>query len=406
MELMLDEHQREAVKGICESKHKITVLCGSAGRGKTTITAKVLEEIWRRGIASKGGTYLAAPTGKAAVVMAQAFAGLDLINTPKTIHRLLGCLGVSWGYNRRDRLDCELVVLDEASMVDVEIMARVIYSISPNAQILAVLDDQQLLPIGAGSPMVDLISANQPGQVFRLKKNYRQAAGEHLACGLEDILAGKMPVFSSSENPGNFHFHAVKRKEDIPEAVESVVKEWYDTGEDWTCLSPQWKGAAGIEAINQHLQAALNPEDKPGFDVFGGKIKEGDLVRHTKNNYKLGVFNGFCGKYVEKNGSMGHKIAYNGEIFTYEKRADLDQVSLGYCVSIHASQGSQYQKVVAVIHDTHSYSLCRSLLYVACSRAQKELHIVGSLDAVNRAVKKNINDKRNTYLSLQFRGEQ
>lgn len=401
MELVLDEHQQAAVDGICESKHKITVLCGSAGRGKTTITAEVLKEVWRRGIARKGDTYLAAPTGKAAVVMAQAFAGLDLINTPKTIHRLLGCRGVGWDYNRRSRLGCDLVVIDEASMVDVEIMARVIYSISPNARIVAVLDDQQLLPVGAGSPMIDLIAADQPGQVFRLEKNYRQEKGEHLACGLEDILAGKMPVFSSAENPGNFHFHDVERKEDIPAAVESVVKEWYDTGEDWACLSPQWKGAAGIEAINQHLQATLNPEDKPGFDVFGGKIKEGDLVRHTKNNYKLGVFNGFCGRYIKRRGNI-HDVKYNEELCSYEKRADLDQMSLGYCVSIHASQGSQYQKVAVVIHDTHSFSLCRSLLYVACSRARTELHIIGSLDAVNKAVKRNINDKRNTYLSLQF----
>ncbi len=404
MELILDEHQQSAVEGICESKHKITLLCGGAGRGKTTITAEVLREVWRRGIARRGDTCLAAPTGKAAVVMAQAFSGLDLINTPKTIHRLLGCQGYDWVYNRRNRLACDLVVIDEASMVDVEIMARIIYSISPNARILAVLDDQQLLPVGAGSPMIDLIAANQPGQVFRLKRNYRQERGEHLACGLEDILAGKMPVFSSAENPGNFHFHAVERKEDIPAAVESVVKEWYDTGEDWACLSPQWKGAAGIEAINQHLQAALNPDDKPGFDVFGGKIKEGDLVRHTKNNYKLGVFNGFCGIYVKSRGGV-HDVKYNDELYSYEKRADLDQVSLGYCVSIHASQGSQYQKVVVVIHDTHSFSLCRSLLYVACSRARTELHIIGSLDAVNKAVKRNINDKRNTYLSLQFGGK-
>lgn len=403
MGLVFDDHQQAAIEGICESKHKITVLCGSAGRGKTTITAEVLKEAWRRGIATKENTYLAAPTGKAAVVLAQAFADLDLINTPKTIHRLLGCRGYEWVYNRNNRLDCDLIVIDEASMVDVELMARVIYSTSPNARILAVLDDQQLLPVGAGSPMIDLIAAGRPGQIFRLDKNYRQAKGEHLACGLEDILAGKMPVFSSAENPGNFHFHAVERIEDIPATVESVVGNWYDSEDDWVCLSPQWRSAAGIEAINQHLQAALNPNDKPGFEVFGGKIKEGDLVRHTKNNYKLEVFNGFCGRYVKRRGNV-HDIKYNDELYSYEKRADLDQVSLGYCVSIHASQGSQYQKVAVVVCNAHSFSLCRSLLYVACSRARTELHIIGSLDAVNKAVKRNINDKRNTYLSLQLGG--
>lgn len=399
MELILDEHQQAAVDGVFESPYRVTAVVARAGCGKTTTTAAIIENMWRNGI-RRDRTYAAAPTGKAAVVMGQALQGIDLINKPKTLHRLLGCRGAKWAFNRKNRLDCDLLVIDEAGMLDVEHAARMIYSISPEARILLVLDDEQLLSVGAGCPARDIVAANRPGQVFRLPINYRQMAGDPIACACESILAGKMPTFE-----GNFHFHPVGKAEDVPAAVASVAKEWYDAGDDWISLAPKKKGPAGIEAINQHLQAALNPEDKPGFDVFGGKIKEGDLVTHTKNNYDLDVFNGYIGRYIKKDG-LRHKVVYNGEIYAYEKRADLDQVTLGYTTSIHKSQGSEYQKVIAVCCDAHSFMLCRSLLYVACSRAKKELHVIGSLDAVNKAVKRNVNDKRNTFLSLQLGGKQ
>lgn len=413
--MIFDEYQNLAIDNICSLKNKISILAGSAGRGKTTILAEILKRLWSGRIKPED-TFLATPTGKAAVILNRALAddlGDIIINKAGTIHRVLGCKGRFWEFNKENRLECSLFVIDEASMVDVELMARVIFSISERAKIILVLDDKQLLPVGPGSPAIDIIRADLPGQVNKLVTNYRQKNGEMLADALERILEGRMPEFSSEEKPGNIFFHEVESKDEVPEAVEKVVSDWYLNGEDWISLSPQWNGEAGINSINEHLQEILNPheENKPFIEVYGKPIRLYDMVRHTKNNYRLGksgVFNGFCGEVIsvsdegdEENRKKSLLIQFNGdEHVKYIHKSDLEQLTLGYCVSIHASQGSQYRKVCAVVHSSHSYTLCRSLLYVACSRARIELHIVGDNLGLNRALKKDINDKRNTYLSL------
>lgn len=413
-----DEFQEKAIRNICSLDRKISVLTGSAGRGKTTILAEILKELWN-GKVRPEDTFIATPTGKAAVVVNKALKGTDagsmMINPAGTIHRVLGCRGPIWEFHAGNRLQCSLFIVDEASMVDVELMARIINSIAEDAKILLVLDDKQLLPVGPGSPAIDIIRADLPGQVNKLVVNYRQKSGEMLGTALERILDGEMPEFSGKDKPGNIFFHEVDNKEEIPDAVERVVSGWYHDGDDWIALSPQWKGEAGINAINEHLQEKLNPheDNKPFFEVYGKPIRLYDKVRHTKNNYKLGkngVFNGFCGEVLSV-GKIAEEhdvlIQFNGQDnVEYKKKKDLEQLVLGYCISIHASQGSQYRKVCVVIHSTHSFTLCRSLLYVACSRAQVELHIVGDKLGFNRALKKDINDKRDTYISLMTEMEE
>lgn len=187
--------------------------------------------------------------------------------------------------------------------------------------------------------------------------------------------------------------------------VAYLCRPWHEQGLDYAVLAPQKNGVCGVEAMNKHLQEELNPaaDGKPQIKLGWLTLREGDKVLQTKNNYDLGVFNGFTGIVVGIDSDAEIVVVdYDGEVITYEKGEHIKQLALGYCMSIHRSQGSQWKHGVLVCHSSHYYMHSRSLFYTAISRFREELHVIGDKRAVKRAVSNVVSGQRNTLLKLKL----
>ena len=407
MSLKLDEHQHQAINNLSAS-NGLSVLCGSAGRGKSTIVDMLLERLIDHGADPKL-IRICAPTGKACAVVNDMITA-KLPSEAMTIHRMLGCQGPTWLHDSSNRLKAEWLIVEESSMVSSLMLARIINSVSEGCNIILSGDHKQLFPIDAGAPFLDIIKANRPGQVSKLITNYRQKNGELLADACERILDGTLPNFGE---PGkdtlgqgtedNVFFHAEEDKALIPPKTLAIVRAWYDNKDDHMVLIPQRTGDCGINSMNEYLQEQLNPH-QPGVEeikIYQWYLRPGDRVKQTKNDYSLDVMNGFVGNVVGVAGGCA-VIDFNGEIKEYTTKEQLNNLALAYAVSIHSSQGSQYSKGVLVMHSSHYYMMSRQLLYVGVSRFRDELHVIGNKKALNRAIRNTTENSRQTFLGLSL----
>ena len=412
---MLDESQVLAVRNIsaCDG---ISVLTGRPGSGKTTIIKELLKRLWNSGDYEPENTFQACPTGRASKVLDDALsedaAFYDqVVNKPATIHRMLGCMGNTWTYNAKNPLPADLVILDESSMVDSELLARVITSVNPGCRIILTGDADQLCPVGPGQPFKDIVDYGK--NVSRLTVNHRQRDGSLIANACESIQKGVKLMFGKEGKytlkgklEDDLFFEEYGDKENIPERVVELCKGWHKNGEDYQILSPQRNGTVGVENLNNVLQRELNPADREKNEYVVAAwltIRVGDKVRVTKNNYELKVFNGFIGRVVEIDMLKDITVDFDGQVVTFEKTKDIKTLVLGYCITFHAAQGSQYSKGVIICHSTHSFMLSRNLLYVGVSRFKDQLVIVGDKKGLGRAVRNVISSWRNTYLRDVFK---
>ncbi len=408
-----DQSQATAIQAIA-STNNLSVLTGGPGFGKTFTIQNLLERLWSVSIIKPEKTFLACPTGKAAKVLEDSLYLLDVENPPATIHRMLGCQGPTWIHNEKNPLEADCVIIDEASMVDSALLARVIFSITKGCRIILVGDKDQLPPVAAGNPFHDIVASGK--NVNRLEINHRQAEGSLIADACSKIIVGEKPTFG---HPGEYTlggtreddlFHVKEDdKDEIPEKIAAIVAPWHKDILDYCVLAPQRTGPCGVENLNKYLQEVLNPpeEFKTEAKIFPWlTLRTGDKVLHTKNNYGLGVFNGFTGvvKYIDDvSGDVW--VNYDGQEVIYSEKKDLQQLTLGYCLTVHKSQGSQYKHGVLACHSTHYYMWSRELLYTAVSRFKEELHVVGDKRGLQRAVSNSTENKRNTYIDLALRGE-
>jgi exodeoxyribonuclease V alpha subunit len=418
----LDVSQQQAVDNISKLISKIYLLIGAGGSGKTFTIQHLLTQLWEddSNYINPDTTFLAAPTGKAAKVINDAFAraGFGVENEAKTIHRLLDYNPVAdppWGYNSDEKLDASLVILDEASMVDSMLLFRVIDALPNDCVMILVGDDAQLPPVAPGQPFTDLIICGSQDIINRLTTNHRQSQGSLIADGCLKILSGNKMTFGRQGEhtlggilKDDLFFLEIDEKEDIPQAVLSLVKLWNDNDEDYCILSPQHKGVVGVSEINSFLQRELNPSQPGVNEIKVGflTLRVGDKVKNIKNNYELNVFNGYNGTITSID--MDNTIVvvnFSGEIVVYEKKEHIKQLALGYCSTIHSAQGSQYKKGVLLIHNSHWYSWNRSLLYTAISRFREELHVIGNNRTIKRAISNIVSGSRNTYLKLKLSGD-
>jgi len=403
-----DKFQQAAIDGVSKMDKRVTVITAKAGYGKSTVLAEILRVVWGNGKATPENTYVGCPTGKASIVVSEMFkeSGLEYENPPATIHRILGCQGPEWVYNSFNKLNCDLFVIDEFSMISSEMFARIIESISDDACIVLVFDPRQLPPVGSGCPGVDIYNENREGMIYELVINYRQKNGDALADVCEKIADGEIPVFDSpSYVKNNANHHEEDDKENIPQIVLDIVRPWFNSGDDYICVTPQNTSLLGVNEMNLFLQEKLNPPsaNKGDIKIYDWYLREGDRVMHIKNNYDLDVFNGETGIVLSVVGELV-TVEYPDKKVIYDNKT-VKQLTLGYVCTIHKSQGSQYSKVCVVFHTSHYYMLSKSLLYVGVSRAREELHIVGNTRAIKRGVSRNLKDHRNTYLNLKFRDE-
>jgi exodeoxyribonuclease V alpha subunit len=381
-DLTLAPEQREAIRQAVTSK--VLVITGGPGTGKTTLVNSIIQILEKKGLR----ILLAAPTGRAAKRMSETTG-----REAKTIHRLLefSPKGMVFERDRNNPLEADILVLDEASMIDTVLAYHVLKAIPPAAQLILVGDVDQLPSVGPGSVLKEIIASSAVSTVT-LSQIFRQAEQSRIVVNAHRINRGEMPSWGGKDERSDFYF--LERNE--PEEVLATIKELvasripkglgFDAIEDVQVLTPMHRGLLGAANLNTELQALLNPS---GATLTRGNrtLRVNDKVMQIRNNYDLDVFNGDIGR-VDKIDTVNQEVAVSldGRTVKYEY-SDLDELVLAYACSIHKAQGSEYPCVVIPLHTQHYVLLQRNLLYTGVTRGRKMVIVVGSRKALAIAVK-------------------
>ena len=395
LSIKLAAGQQEAIRQA--TQHKMLVITGGPGVGKTTLVRSILEVF----TAKRLKCVLAAPTGRAAKRLAETTG-----QTAKTVHRLLEFDPVTGEFkrNQKNPLKGDLLVLDEVSMVDVVLGHQFFRAVPSDACVILVGDVDQLPSVGPGSVLADLISSGVV-PVVRLTEIFRQAAESQIVTAAYAINQGRMPNLKTPEGLGDFYFIEAAEPEAIQDLIVRLVKErvpkrfGLDPKTDIQVLSPMNRSLLGARNLNQVLQQALNPGDGgPEIQRFGWTFRIGDRVIQTENDYNRDVFNGDLG-VVEKINRIEQDMVVNfeGRQVEYDF-GDLDELALAYVLSIHKSQGSEFPCVVIPVHTQHYMMLQRNLLYTAVTRGKKLVVLVGTKKALGMAVRRQDTARRYTAL--------
>lgn len=380
----LAEGQRDAVVKALSSK--VLIVTGGPGVGKTTIIRAILTILRAKGVLP----LLAAPTGRAAKRLAESTG-----REATTIHRLLEFDPKGGGFIRCKELpvECDLLVLDETSMIDVLLMASALKALPQTAALLIVGDVDQLPSVGPGQVLADLIgSAQLP--VARLTEIFRQASASRIIVNAHRINAGSMPELAAPEGDSDFYFVEAADADDAANKIIKVVADriparfGLDPLRDVQVLCPMNRGAAGARALNLALQGALNAGGSgTAVERFGFTYRVGDKVMQIENNYDREVFNGDIGFIAKIDHDEGEvTIDIDGRTLVYPF-AELDEVVLAYATTIHKSQGSEYPAIVMPVVTQHYAMLQRNLLYTGMTRGKRLVVLVGQRKAVAIAVR-------------------
>jgi len=376
--------QRDAVAKALASK--ILIVTGGPGVGKTTIIRAILTILRAKGVAP----LLAAPTGRAAKRLSET-TGLEA----KTIHRLLEFDPKGGGFLRGKELplECDILVLDEVSMIDVPLMAAVLKAMPDTAALLIVGDVDQLPSVGPGQVLADLIGCERL-PIARLTEIFRQARESRIIVNAHRVNRGAMPDLEAPGSDSDFYFVEVADAEDAAAKIVKVIAERIparfalDPIRDVQVLCPMNRGAAGARALNLALQAALNPGDGgSAVERFGFTYRVGDKVMQIENNYDREVFNGDIGFITAIDHDEGQlTVDVDGRLVGYPF-GELDEVVLAYATTIHKSQGSEYPAVVMPMATQHYTMLQRNLLYTGMTRGKRLVVLVGQRKAIGIAVR-------------------
>jgi exodeoxyribonuclease V alpha subunit len=381
--LALADSQIAAIRLALRSK--LLVMTGGPGVGKTTIVKAIL-----RILAAKGAKLLlCAPTGRAAKRMTEA-TGLEA----KTIHRLLEVNPRSGGFKRGDDnpLDCELLVIDETSMIDVMLMQALMKAVPDTAAILIVGDIDQLPSVGPGQVLTDIISSGAV-PVVRLTEVFRQAAQSRIIISAHRINQGSIPDLTPPGTESDFYFVPADDAETaVPRIIELVKTRipkrfGLDPVRDIQVLCPMNRGGVGARSLNIELQAALNPAGDRKVERFGWTFAPGDKVMQIENDYEKEVYNGDVGYVDDVDPHAGEIVAsFDGRPVTYGF-GELDMMVPAYAATIHKSQGSEYPAVIIPVLTQHYAMLQRNLLYTGITRGKRLVVLVGQKRAVAIAVR-------------------
>ncbi|MCP1259960.1 SF1B family DNA helicase RecD2 [Acetobacter lambici] len=380
--LALAPSQQEAVRLALNSK--VLVITGGPGVGKTTLVNAILKIVTAKGT----DVQLCAPTGRAAKRLSES-TGLE----GKTIHRLLETDPASGTFKRDDTnpLTCDLLVVDEASMVDVLLMRSLLRALPDNAALLIVGDVDQLPSVGPGQVLADIIGSNAV-PVVRLTEVFRQAAQSRIITNAHRINESRMPELSAEEG-SDFYFVEAAEPEVGLRKLLAVVRDriparfGLDPVRDVQVLCPMNRGGLGARSLNIELQQALNPPDEVKVERFGWTYGPGDKVMQIANDYDRDVFNGDLGVIGRIDVEEGElTVSFDGRDVVYGF-GELDELVLAYATTIHKSQGSEYPAVVIPLVTQHYAMLARNLLYTGVTRGRKLVVLVGQKKALAIAVR-------------------
>jgi exodeoxyribonuclease V alpha subunit len=397
--LTLNERQKEAVR--LALTEKVSVLTGGPGTGKTTSMRALIRVLEVK----KKKVILAAPTGRAAKRLSEATGA-----PATTLHRLLELRpGTRASFNKENPLDADMVIVDEASMLDVLLMNTLVQAIPNGTHLLLVGDVDQLPSVGAGNVLSDIVTS-QVVPVVRLDQIFRQGANSAIVTNAHRINQGEFP--QTNREITDFFFFVEDDTEKCSELVVDLVSEriprkfGYDPIKDIQVLAPMHRTNAGVGYLNTRLQEVLNPPQERKLERrSGGKLfRVGDKVMQLKNNYEKLVFNGDGGLItgIDTEDQLVQVKLEDGRIVEYDY-AELDELTLAYAVSVHKSQGSEYPVVVLPLVMSHYMMLQRNLIYTAVTRARKLVVLVGSKKALGVAVRNNKTSERFSGLAARLR---
>ncbi|GAB4513098.1 MAG: ATP-dependent RecD-like DNA helicase [Anaerolineae bacterium] len=396
----LTKQQQGAVRAAFTSK--VSVLTGGPGTGKTTTLRMVISALDEYEFKYA----LASPTGRAAKRLSEATE-----RDAFTIHRLLGYSPAEGGfaYDEEHPLDVHMLIVDEASMIDLMLFHAVLMALPPHAHLMLVGDVDQLPSVGAGNVLHDVINSGLT-YVTRLETIFRQSEDSHIILNAHRINQGHVP-FMQNQSTDFFFF----RQDDPEEAAALVVdivknrlpeKFSIDPKKDVQVIAPMYRGSAGINVLNEALQKALNPNNEQRLaeqTLSGRTYRVGDKVMQTRNNYDKEVFNGDIGViYAIDLIDSQIEVQFDGNRFVPYDYVEADELIHAYCISTHRSQGSEYPVVVLPLLTQHYMMLQRNLLYTAITRAKKVVVLVGNPQAVHMAVKNNKVAERYTGLRARL----
>ncbi len=392
LKIQLAQHQKQAVSSALS--HKLLIITGGPGTGKSTITHAILNIT--KMLTEK--IILAAPTGRAAKRMSEITQF-----SASTIHSLLEFDFKNGGFkkNRDNPIDCDLIIIDEASMIDTYLMYSLLKAIPDNARVVFVGDINQLPSVGPGNVLRDMIGSLSI-KVVTLTEIFRQAEGSDIILNAHRINKGIFPQLYNGKN-SDFFFIECEENQDVLNTIVKLVSQrlpnryGFDPCSEIQVLAPMKKGIIGTENLNQTLQQILNPKEAALFRS-GYKFQAGDKVMQIRNDYKREVFNGDIG-YIQDIDSDEQQVMvrYDNREVPYDY-TDLDELVLAYAISIHKFQGSECPCIVMPIHTSHFMLLHRNLLYTGITRGKKLVVLVGTKKALAIAVKNDDVKKRHTSL--------
>ncbi len=380
-------------------KNKIMLLTGGPGTGKTT-TLKVIVSFYRQ---HNLHVSLAAPTGRAAQRMG-SISGLKA----KTIHRLLEFnprkKGSKFARNRDNPIVADVLICDEVSMIDLILMMHLLSAIPPDTTLIFVGDSDQLPPVGAGNVLSDMIASGIMPHIT-LTTVFRQAAKSRIVTAAHEIISGAIPKFLNEKSDNCFFI----KKEDPQECLDTLIdlvsnripsRYNIDPVKDIQVLSPMHKGILGTKSINSLLQKRLNCSE---HKLIRGETTfcTGDKVMQIRNNYDNGVFNGDIGLILKIIANTGCIVDFGEKIVTYELK-DLDELEHAYCISVHKSQGCEFNAVIIPITTKHYIMLQRNLIYTALTRARKLCVMIGNQRALYIGIKNDQAFQRHSYLAQRL----
>ena len=397
--LTLADSQRHALATVL--RHKVSIITGGPGVGKTTLVNSLLLILK----AKRLQVLLCAPTGRAAKRLMETTGG-----AAKTIHRLLEFDPAELGFKRNaeNPLATQLLVVDEASMLDVVLMNQLMKALPDPAALILVGDVDQLPSVGPGNVLADLIASGVIPTV-RLTEIFRQAQSSRIIVNAHRINRGELPLPTAKGETSDFYWMEADSPEAIADQLLQTVTEripqqfGFHPINDIQVLTPMNRGGLGVRALNVELQHRLNAASEPKVQKFGTTYAPGDEVLQRVNNYDKDVFNGDIGRIAAIDlADQTVTVDFDGRAVSYEL-GELDELALAYAASIHKAQGSEYPVVVIPLAMQHYRLLERNLLYTAVTRGKQLVVVIAEPKALQIAVRNRRSQRRITRLAERLR---
>ncbi len=400
-ELSFSLAPRQAEAARCAMTAGAMILTGGPGTGKTTIITAILSLFSRR----QARILLAAPTGRAARRMMETTG-----HAAATVHRLLQFSPATGKFekNEKKKLDCDLLVLDESSMMDTVLFHHLLKAVPRHARLVLVGDIHQLPSVGPGNVLADIMASGLI-PVVRLTEIFRQARESRIVTNAHRILAGRLPWSPPRGVESDFYFIEKDEPEAVSDLILRLVSERIparfdlDPVADIQVITPMHRGRVGSGTLNRLLQERLNPDGKQ-IDRGLRRYRTGDKIMQIRNNYEKSVYNGDIGRVTDLDLTTGEVlIRFDGRDISYDFN-ELDETLPAWAVSVHKSQGSEYPAVVVPVLMQHYMLLQRNLIYTAVTRGKRLVVLVGQKKALAVAIRNDKSRLRHTRLAERLTG--